>query len=458
MSTNKKTIPIDTFFDCDYRDFSQYDNYRKIPSVVDGLKPSARKVMYTVIKTNVSSNLKVSQLGSRTAELTNYLHGEESLNGVIVGLCRDFTGANNITLLQRDGNFGTRLSPDASAARYIKTCKEPYLDSILHPMDTPILKQQIFEGDEIEPAFFVPILPLSILNNNEGLSIGFASKILPRNVDDVIQYIISKLDGKNPRRKLNPYFKGFNGTVVEVEKNKFEIIGRWQKTKRGSKILIDEVPVRYTRKQYEKELIKLEDDNIIKDFKDMSDDESFLFEVTVSREFLAQSDEKITDVLGLRDKFTENLTFEDENTKIVKYDDVRQVIDKFMDIRLHYYDKRKLYMIEQLSNKIKTNLSKYTFCKGVVEEKIIINKKAKLEIEKQLDAFKDIERDKEGSFDYILRMPIYSLSKEKFMELLATIKEMAKELQFLKNRPVQDMWVEDIKNLKSALQKYKKDV
>lgn len=453
---NTKAVAIDDFFDNDYKDFSQYDNYRKITSLIDGLKPSARKIIHTAIKTNINTEIKVSQLGARTSEQTNYLHGEESLNGVIIGLCRNFTGSNNIPLLGRDGNFGTRLSPEASAPRYIKTHKEPYLDCIIHPSDTPVLNHQIFEGDEIEPAFFVPVLPLAILNSNEGLSIGFASKVLPRNIDDVISYIHTRLEGKNPKRKLNPYFKGFKGTIVEYDKNKFEIIGNWKKSNRGAKIIIDEVPIRYTRKQYEKELIKLDDNNIIKDYKDLSDDENFLFEVSVSKEFLAQSNDKITDILCLRDKFTENLTFEDENTKIVEFDDIRQVLDKFIDIRLQYYEKRKQSQIEELSKKIKRNLSKYTFIKGVVDDQIEVNKKTKVQIELQLDKFKDIEKDENNSYDYILRMPIHSLTREKFTELLNLIKQLAAQLQELKVRPVSDMWKEDIKNLKSALQKYEK--
>ena len=123
-------MKLSEFFKHEYCDYASYDNYRKIGSCIDGLKPSSRKCIYSIIKRNITNPKKVSQLKSDAASDTQYLHGDTALEGVIVGLAQDFTGSNNIPLLQREGSFGTRLIPAAAAGRYIFTCKEKYLDLI----------------------------------------------------------------------------------------------------------------------------------------------------------------------------------------------------------------------------------------------------------------------------------------------------------------------------------------
>ena len=78
-------MKISHFYQTDGCNYASYDNYRKICSIVDGLKPSARKCVYTVLKHNITSSKKVAQLKSKVAEETNYLHGDDALAGVIVG-------------------------------------------------------------------------------------------------------------------------------------------------------------------------------------------------------------------------------------------------------------------------------------------------------------------------------------------------------------------------------------
>ena len=113
------TISVKTFFNTEYVNTASYDNLRKIASVVDGQKNAGRKILHTILEKNVKEEIKVSQLGSKVAEFTEYLHG--NLDGVIVNLCQNFPGTNNIPLMVREGNFGTRFKHLASASRYIYT-------------------------------------------------------------------------------------------------------------------------------------------------------------------------------------------------------------------------------------------------------------------------------------------------------------------------------------------------
>ena len=89
--------------------FSNMDNERSIPSLMDGFKPGQRKVLFTCIKRNDKKEIKVAQLAGSVAEHSAYHHGEASLMGTIIGLAQDFIGSNNINLLLPNGQFGTRL-------------------------------------------------------------------------------------------------------------------------------------------------------------------------------------------------------------------------------------------------------------------------------------------------------------------------------------------------------------
>ncbi len=171
-------MKISTFFENDYVDQASYDNLRKIASLVDGQKNSSRKIIYTILEKNIKDEIKVSQLGSKVAEFAEYLHG--NLDGVIVNLAQNFPGTNNIPLLTREGNFGTRFAQEASASRYIYTYGSKEFFQLFNKNDNAILVKQYFEGEQIEPMFYLPTLPLLLINGSEGVSSGFAQKILSR--------------------------------------------------------------------------------------------------------------------------------------------------------------------------------------------------------------------------------------------------------------------------------------
>ena len=172
-------IKITDFFQNDYVDQASYDNLRKVASLVDGQKNAARKILYTILEKNIKDEIKVSQLGSKVAEFAEYLHG--SMDGVTINLAQNFPGTNNIPLLAREGNFGTRFSQSASAPRYIFTHGTKEFFELFKKEDNQVLIKQYFEGQQIEPMFYVPNLPILLINGSEGVSSGFAQKILPRN-------------------------------------------------------------------------------------------------------------------------------------------------------------------------------------------------------------------------------------------------------------------------------------
>ena len=436
-------MKISEFFNNDYVDQASYDNLSKIASLVDGQKNASRKILYTILEKNIKEKIKVSQLGAKVSEFAEYLHG--NLDGVIVNLGQDFPGTNNIPLLQKKGNFGTRFSQESSAARYIYTYGTSEFFDLFKKEDNAILKHQFFEGEQIEPMFYVPALPILLVNGSEGVSSGFAQKILPRDNKKIKKYITTTLAGKTPQnRTLVPYYNGFNGTIEQGE-NPSQWLIKGIVTRKGiNKVEITEVPIGYDLKGYIKVLDDLEDRKIIQSYRDKSEDDVFKFEVNIASKLLkVWDDETLMNKLKLVKKVTENYTVVDENNKIQVCSDVSEILDKYIKVKLHYIKKRKDYLIQKMNEEIRYDYSKYLFIKMIVDDELIINKRKKSDIVIDLDKVQDIlERD--GSYDYLLNMNIMSLTKERLDKLKKDIADKKADRDELVKKSIEDIWLGEI--------------
>jgi DNA topoisomerase-2 len=435
-------MKISEFFNKDYVDQASYDNLRKIASLVDGQKNASRKILYTILEKNVKEKIKVSQLGSKVAEFAEYLHG--NLDGVIVNLGQDFPGTNNIPLLQKKGNFGTRFSQEASASRYIYTYGTDQFFELFKKDDTAILKHQFFEGQQIEPMFYVPTLPILLVNGSEGVSSGFAQKILPRNPTDIKKYIVGKLAGKDPKASLVPFYEGFHGTVEQGENDSQWLIKGIAKVTGINKVEITEVPIGYDLKSYISVLDDLEDKKIIQSYRDKSEDDNFTFEVTIPSKSLKEWDhDELLNRLKLVKKVTENYTVIDENNKIVVYESAKEILDHYIGVKLTSLEARKEHLKGRLEDEIRYDYSKYLFIKMIVEGALIISKRKNVDIVTDLDKVKDI-LSKDDSYDYLLNMNIMSLTEERMTKLESDIKQKKTDLDVLIKKSIQQLWSEEI--------------
>ena len=189
--THKKVL-YSEFINKDLIHFSDYDNKRSIPCICDGLKPSLRKIIYSCFKRNLKKEIKVSQLAGYVSENSNYHHGEASLYESIIGLAQNYVGSNNVELLEPIGQFGTRLvgGQDSGAPRYIFTKLAQLTSLLFNPQDNPLLEYNNDDGDKVEPLWYIPILPLILINGTNGIGTGFSSKIPSHNPINIIDNLI----------------------------------------------------------------------------------------------------------------------------------------------------------------------------------------------------------------------------------------------------------------------------
>jgi DNA topoisomerase-2 len=434
-------MKISKFYQDDYSASALYQSARTLASYIDGNKFGARKILHVIDKNNITAEIKSSSLAAKVVESEAYLHGQVSLEGTIVTLAQNFVGTNNYNLLKPDGNFGNRFIHEASASRYIFTRKSEWFDKFFIKDDYPVLVEQSFEGDRIEPRFYVPVLPLILLNGSEGVGNGFAQKILPRRLEDVVDAIKKILEGKKVKR-LTPWVKGYGGSINLLDDNKVEVHGMIE-LKNTTTILITEIPFQYDLDGYLKVLNTLMDKKVIKDYNDKSDNGKFLFEVFVTREFTKDRDAyDIKDDLKLIKRMTENFTCIDENNAIIEFADELELLKKYIEVRTEYYKKRKKYKLGIMEEDISILKNQVRFITGIVTDDLEVNNQSKAQIIHTLELRKF---DKvEDSFDYLLRMPIWSLTQEKIVELKEKYKTLESKALELKIKTPEILWKEDL--------------
>lgn len=439
---------LSEFYKNEYAQFAMYDNFRSISSYID-FKPSARKIIHTVRQLNINKHERVCDVASDTSKLTKYKHGNVSLEGVIVGLAQDFPCSNNINLLYPDGSFGTRTIPVPAASRYIHSCKTKILDKIIRKDDDFILIAQEAEGQRVEPKFFIPIIPTILVNGSEGIGNGYAQKILARNPNDIIHWISCYINSKK-LPTLTPYYKGFNGRFVPTEdQNKWECWGKMEKGQYCS-VVVTELPIEYTLKTWIATLNLLEERKVIKSYIDESNDNEFFTTIKVDRSFLDLPEEEQYMRLKLVKTYTENFTCMDEDNKIIEFDSAKSLLEEFITLRLKFYQKRRVYKIDELRTlKIYTE-QKYNFIIDVINGNITIGNMNKKELESVLLEKKYVNRN--DSYEYLIGMPMYSMTTDKVKELESELLTINLKIEQLENTTSEAMWLEELKELKGELQ------
>ena len=463
IQNDVKEVPIYDFVHRELIHFSNDDINRSIPSVIDGLKPSQRKVQYGCVLRKLfkkQDEIKVAQLSGFVSDKTSYHHGEASLQGTIIGMAQNFVGSNNLNMLHPSGQFGTRLlgGKDAASARYIFTYLAEWNRLIFRPEDEPILTYLNDDGTPIEPEYYVPIIPMVLVNGAQGIGTGFSTTILQYNPLQIIDNIFLMMDNKSVK-EMYPWYRGFKGKVEKAD-NGFNLKGIYKVEKDTSKVIISELPVGTWTTVYKEYLDKLEEDKIIKGYRDKNTDESVYFEIQFTDDNLFDLIEKkkLESVLKIVNKETiTNMHSFNKRSVIKKYETIYDILREFYDVRLEYYKKRKQHQIDELNRELDVLEWKMKFIRGVIDNKIIVNNQTKDKIVEQLVKLEFPKLSENKSYDYLLHMPIYSLSKEKIDELQKKIDELEEELAKIEAMSEIARWKLELGELKKCIEKIFKE-
>ncbi|KAM3596331.1 uncharacterized protein V6R79_012674 [Siganus canaliculatus] len=463
--------------------FSNSDNERSIPSLVDGLKPGQRKVLFTCMKRNDKREVKVAQLAGSVAEMSAYHHGEQALMMTIVNLAQNFVGSNNVNILQPLGQFGTRINggKDAASPRYIFTMLSP-LAKLLYPaVDSNLLKFLYDDNQKVEPEWYIPIIPLVLVNGAEGIGTGWACKIPNYDPREIVNNINRMLNHQDPLPML-PSYKNFKGVIHELGQNQYLVSGEVLVIDRNT-IEITELPVRTWTQAYKESVLEpmLQGSDktpaLISDYKEYHTDTTVKFVVRMSEEKLAQAEAAgLHKVFKLQSSLTCNsMVLFDHMGCLKRYDSVHDILREFFELRLHYYKLRKDWLVGSLGAEASKLSNQARFVLEKIEGKVSIENKSKRELirmlvqkgyesdpvaawtkaqEKALEEEEQEGNESDSSldsgsssgpnFNYILNMPLWCLTKEKVDELLKQRDVKRKELNDLQKKSSEELWKEDL--------------
>ncbi|XP_014666193.1 PREDICTED: DNA topoisomerase 2-alpha-like [Priapulus caudatus] len=476
-----KAVTYTEFVNKELIQFSIYDNERSIPSLVDGLKPGQRKVLFTCLKRNDKREVKVVQLGGSVAELSAYHHGEQSLNTTIVNLAQNFVGSNNINLLQPIGQFGTRLhgGKDCASPRYIFTMLSSLTRLLIHPHDEPSLNHLWDDNQKIEPEYYCPIIPLVLVNGAEGIGTGWSCKVTNYDPRQIVRNIRLLMRDQECEPML-PFFKNFKGDIQSLSEDRVVVTGEVSVID-DTTVEISELPVRTWTQAYKESVLEpmiLGTDKTpaqILDYKEYHTDTSVRFVIKMSEEKLYQAEAfglhkffKLQTTLALS-----NMMLFDENSCIKKYTSALEILKEFYVMRLARYDIRKAYLDGILTAESLKLDNQARFILEKIEGTIVIENKKKVDIIKMLvdrgydsdpvKLWKQSQQQKEVAdagdgdtededagprdgpdYDYLVGMSMWNLTKERKDEILKKKNDKAVELMVLRGKSGADLWVEDL--------------
>jgi DNA topoisomerase-2 len=432
-----KQLDISDFVHKDLVNFSLADLKRSIAHMADGLKPSQRKVMYSCFKKNLKDEMKVAQLAAFVAEKSAYHHGEVSLADTIVKLANDYMGSNNINLLEPCGQFGTRLmgGKDASQTRYIFTKLTKDARKIFDPKDDAILNYLDDDGRPIEPDFYMPTLPMVLVNGTEGIGTGFSCYVPPFNPDDIKENIKRMLAGEEivPMR---PWFRGFKG-VVHKEEDTWMMEGVWKWS--GRNIVVTELPPGRWTQDYKEYLDGLVEKKLIGSYTNNSTTEDVHFEI------MDYAGKDLLKDLKLRKTFrVSNMHLFHPTKGIYKYESPEEILKDFVELRLEHYKKRKAHLIDVFQKRAEMCDHKSKFVSMVIEGKLVVFKRKKQDLEKEMSAvFPKID----GNWDYLLNIKTVEYTEERVKALMDEARQANVELERMLKTSHITMWKTDIKNM-----------
>lgn len=529
-----KILPITSFINEEFSQFSLSNTRRTIPHFIDGMKESQRKIIFTVLehwgwtKSKQSSidEMKVAQLGSLAALKTQYHHGENNLTGAIENMVVRFMGTNNMPYLCNNGRFGTRHAggKDKAQTRYTFTRPEFWIPYIFREEDKTLVPQIMDEGKYIEPPFLLPILPTVLFNGASCIGSGYSSFIPNYNPLDIIEWFKSKLTGKATNLLL-PWYRNFTGIIrlkekripvrekKEIEKKeekkeeeetgKEEENGKEEEENGKEERVVDKFDHALEEDddeeegkkekegvKKEKEGGKKEREYVIKNsmisegiFEWKNDGTVIIRELPIgmwtnyynSKKLLPfVAKKKISDIRanhksdtvhfelkGIQDTPTakglslisshgmSNMILLDENNLPKKFENVTEILETFYQFRFPYFEKRRLYMLDEKKKELKKKQEKVKFIHAIQKKEITPIDAEDEVVSKQM-------AEKGLSEEFLTHINIKNLMKTDTRRSEKEMFDIETEIAFLTKVTPQQIWLKDIEEFELAYRKFYK--
>lgn len=469
---DKREVSYTKFINDELIHFSNADNIRSLPHLMDGLKPSQRKIIYASLKRGLRSEIKVAQLAGYVSEHASYHHGEASLNSTIVGMAQTFVGSNNINLFKPIGQFGSRLSggKDSSSERYIFTHLEPIVDVLFRKEDNGILKFMEEEGESIEPETYLPVVPLLAINGSVGIGTGFSTDIPPCNPSDIIQLIRQRINGEKTTLngvRVKPWWYGFTGQVLPNGKpDVWYTKGSYTLNDDKKTVTINELPVGTWTEDYKIFLDSMLSETngsgkpILKSFDDLYDDITvkfiLYFESDYYEDVKADSDDFEKKFKLITTWRTSNMTCFDMKFNIVKYTSIGDILEAFYEPRLKAYEKRRISEMDRLEKEAIEADAKARFLRAILDGTMDLRKASDEDIVASMKKHKlppislSSNADNVDAYEYLLKLRIDRVKASAITEAEKVVMNARMSYELLRDTTGSALWLKDLVEFESA--------
>ena len=422
--------------------FWRDDNERSMTNVVDGLKVSQRKILYSALEKGLwgeEKEVRVAQLSGFTSEFSQYHHGEASLNAAIVKMAQNHMGSNNVNLLVPNGQFGTRLQNgnDAASERYINTYLHPICKSLFPPSLYPVLDFQVEDGKTIEPVCFVPVIPFSLINGARGIGTGMKAFVPSFHPMDVVRAVEALWANKDIPEIL-PWNRGFRGrTMQEGAAYKFEgVVERV----RDTKAIVKELPPGKSTDAYVDKLRKRG-----YTVQSLGTDTEVLLHV--EGDALSGKDDLVALLdLSVTVKLNE-MQMIDPSGGFTLYDSVDSIVRAHHAVATATYEKRRHHEIRENENLARAKREKAYYIQGFVDGRIAVPVQPG-----QVEAWMASGGFASADTGALKKVPTGQLYAENIERLNREIEDLEKAIAELQGTSAMDLWKRDMETFKGDLE------
>ena len=444
------TVPYESFLNVEMIKYSMEDCIRNLPNIFDGLKQSQRKILYSFILKGDSVKMKVSQWAGFVSEKSCYHHGEQCLFDTIIKMAQDFMGSNNLPLIQKDGQFGSRLNggKDAASSRYIFAKTANVVKYIFRPEDECILDYQNDDGNSIEPVNYLPIIPMLLVNGSVAIATGWSTNIPCFNPVDIIDWLKNYIM-MGQKTELKPWYKNFTGTIDKVEDNKYIATGIIEK--HGKVWVIKELPVGVWIDNYKQILEELLELKKIKSLKNYCTTDKIHFEIEMIEQYANLSFDKVVEFFGLTSTLNLNnmVVLSKEGVTIERFKNVDDILTTFANYRLKMYEERKKLQLEHMQVEMRKYKNKQRFITLIIDGELKLNTLIKTMLVSHLENQQFYKYD--DSYNYLINIPVFELTTDYIESLQKTINNLQTKHDKLQYTTCQNLWFGELDELKSII-------
>ena len=450
-----KERTVSGFLDNEYKDYTFYVVLnRACPSLIDGFKTGARKIMHASFKGSLKNGdtKKVTNLAGETMNYSLYQHGDGSLNGTIITLSQDFNF--NLNPLFVDGQNGSLRSQEAASPRYLYVRHSKYTP--IWKQDIDILDYEEEEGQQVEPKYYLPIIPVVICQRQQGMAPGYAFSTMSYNPVDVIDACKEVLTSRKKKplddMTIHPYVRGIKKKNWKYESDSWVNYGEYKWDDKKKTITVTDLTYDMDFDSFDKLLDRMIENEDIKNWSNHSSGDAIEYKIDCKKGKWASTlkgrtvGSKIEHKLKLKKTVPADLLWVvDENKKIRHFTHIKGLIEYFVNFRLTKYTERKKRLVKILDEKLKKNDELVKFIELVCSGKLKIRNRSKVDIKNEMREYKlPIE---------LISTPMSRVTIEERDELLKQNESMRNELEYIKNTTEKQMYINDLNSLRKELEK-----